>query len=291
MVSRSPRTCAVPRRSACAACRRWRGSSTKRVTEVQRLLDTLSAAGVDFVVVGGVVLVLRGSSRVTLDLDLCYSRDRDNLRRLAAALAPHHPRLRGAPPDLPFLWDDRTLASGLNFTLTTDLGDLDILGETTGVGGYAQVSAGSSELSVGAARIRVMDLYVAATWLQELVEVRAGGLIPIARQYPGAREFVESTQREFPGTAPPAAAYGACQVLVEAIRRAGSLDRGKIRDAISKMDYNTVFGRFRVDRDGVQIGHKMVLFQWQDGKRAIVWPEELAPSQARFPTPPRSQRP
>jgi hypothetical protein len=128
------------------------------VTDVQRLLDVLGAAGVDFVVGGGVALVLRGSSRVTLALDLCYARDRENLRRLAGALAPYHPRLRGAPADLPFLWDDRTLASGLNFTLTTDLGDLDILGEVAGVGAYAQVSAGSSELVVGDTPIRVMDL-------------------------------------------------------------------------------------------------------------------------------------
>jgi hypothetical protein len=128
------------------------------VTDVQRLLDVLGAAGVDFVVIGGVALVLRGSSRLTLDLDLCYSRDRDNLRRLAAALAAYHPRLRGAPPELPFLWDERTLASGLNFTLTTDLGDLDILGEVAGVGGYLQVAAGASELVVGDTPIRVMDL-------------------------------------------------------------------------------------------------------------------------------------
>lgn len=128
------------------------------MTDVQRLLDALSAAGVDFVVVGGVALVLRGSSRVTVDLDLCYSRHRDNLRRLAAALAPFHPRLRGAPPDLPFLWDERTLASGLNFTLTTDLGDVDILGEIAGVGDYAQVAKGSSDLRVGDSVILVMDL-------------------------------------------------------------------------------------------------------------------------------------
>jgi len=57
------------------------------------------------------------------------------------------------------------------------------------------------------------------------------------------------------------------------------------------MDDNTVFGGFRVDRDGLQIAHKMLLFQWQDGKKAVVWPEELAPGQARFPTPPWSQRP
>ena len=135
-------------------------------------------------------------------------------------------------------------------------------------------------------------VYVAAIWLPELVEIRAGGLIPIARQYPGAREFVESSRKEFPGAAVGgSSAYGACQILVEAIRRVGSLDRGKLRDAISKMDHNTVFGRFRVDGDGIQRGHKMLLIQWQDGKRAIVWPEELAPNSPRFPTPPWSQRP
>ena len=128
------------------------------MTDIQRLLETLSGAHVDFVVIDGVALTLRGSSRVTFDPDVCYSRDRENLRRLAAALAPYHPRLRGAPPDLPFPWDDRTLASGLNVTLTTDVGDFDILGEVPGVGDYVKVLAGSSEMEVGSARIRVMDL-------------------------------------------------------------------------------------------------------------------------------------
>jgi hypothetical protein len=59
---------------------------------------------------------------------------------------------------LPFLWDERTLASALNFMLTTDLGDIDILGEIAGVGGYATVSAGASELLVGDVAVRVMDL-------------------------------------------------------------------------------------------------------------------------------------
>jgi branched-chain amino acid transport system substrate-binding protein len=136
-------------------------------------------------------------------------------------------------------------------------------------------------------------VYGSTAWEPELVELRAGGLIPIARQYPGAREFVESHKKEFPGadlSFQSAAGYAGCQILVEAIRRAGSLDSGKLREAILKMDHNTIFGRFRVDRDGVQIGHKMLTFQWQDGKKAIVWPEELAPGKARFPTPPWSQR-
>jgi len=137
-------------------------------------------------------------------------------------------------------------------------------------------------------------VYGPSQWEAELVTLRAGGLIPIARQYPGAREFVESHRKEFPGadlSYHSASGYGGCQVLMEAIRRAGSLDGEKVRDAILKMDLDTVFGAFKVDPDGLQIAHKMVMFQWQDGKKVIVWPEELAPGKARFPTPPWSQRP
>ncbi|MGH7311222.1 MAG: ABC transporter substrate-binding protein, partial [Candidatus Rokuibacteriota bacterium] len=100
-------------------------------------------------------------------------------------------------------------------------------------------------------------------------------------------------RKEFPGAElsyHSAAGYGSCQVLVEAIRRAGSLDSEKVRSAILTMDLSTVFGAFKVDKDGIQIAHKLVLFQWQDGKKVIVWPEELAPGKPRFPTPPWNQR-
>jgi len=130
-------------------------------------------------------------------------------------------------------------------------------------------------------------VYVPSQWEPELVTLRAGGLIPIARQYPGAREFAEAFRKEFPGAELhyyAAQAYGGCQVFIEAVKRAGSLEREKVRDAILKLDFNTVYGAFKVDRDGLQIGHKMLIMQWQDGKKVIVWP-------ARFPTPPWSQRP
>ncbi len=111
--------------------------------------------------------------------------------------------------------------------------------------------------------------------------------------YPGAREFNESFKMEFPGVGlsyHSAGAYGGCQVVVEAIKRAGSLDGEKIREAILKTDTNTVYGGFKVDQDGFQISHKMVTFQWQEGKKVIVWPDELATGKALFPTPPWSQR-
>jgi branched-chain amino acid transport system substrate-binding protein len=137
-------------------------------------------------------------------------------------------------------------------------------------------------------------VYGATQWTPELVAlVRGGQLIPVGRRYPGAREFVEAYRKEFPGadlSYHSACGYSGCQVLVEAIRQTGSLDGERLRAAILKMDTNTVYGAFKVDGDGLQVGHKMLIFQWQDGKKAVVWPDELAPGQPRFPTPPWSQR-
>jgi hypothetical protein len=65
-------------------------------------------------------------------------------------------------------------------------------------------------------------------------------------------------------------------------KRVGSLDGEKVRAAILKSDTNTVFGGFRLDADGFQTGHKMVMFQWQDGKKVIVWPDELSPHPQRL---------
>ena len=137
-------------------------------------------------------------------------------------------------------------------------------------------------------------VYGASQWEAELVTLRAGGLIPIARQYPGASEFIEAYQKEFPGadfSYHSAGGYAGCEVLMEAIKRAGSLDGERVRAAILRLDYHNVYGGFKVDADGFQVAHKMVLFQWQDGKKVIVWPEELAPGRPRFPTPPWKQRP
>jgi hypothetical protein len=108
---------------------------------ISDIIDAMVAKKVSFVVVGGMAAISHGSSRITFDLDVCYARDKANLERLVRALAPVHPTLRGAPPGLPFLWDAETLRRGLNFTLTTDVGDIDLLGEVSGVGGYEQARA------------------------------------------------------------------------------------------------------------------------------------------------------
>lgn len=99
----------------------------------------LSAASVDYIIVGGVAAGIHGALRTTLDLDVVYWRDAANIERLVTALTPYEPYLRGAPPGLPFRFDAQTVERGLNFTLTTRLGDLDLLGEVTGGGGFDQL--------------------------------------------------------------------------------------------------------------------------------------------------------
>src|SRR5262252_2335553 len=109
------------------------------MTDYENLLTLLERAGVEFVIVGGVAASAHGSARVTEDLDVVYSRSPQNIKRLVAALSAINPYLRGAPPGLPFQFDEKAIRHGLNFTLTTDLGSLDLLGEITGGGGYEEL--------------------------------------------------------------------------------------------------------------------------------------------------------
>jgi predicted nucleotidyltransferase len=128
------------------------------VTDFRALLAALSESKVAFIVVGGVAAVLHGSARLTQDVDVVYARDAENLRRLAGALAPLQPYLRGAPPGLPFRLDEATLSSGLNFTLSTNAGDIDLLGEIAGVGGYAALLPHTDEIALYGLRCRCIDL-------------------------------------------------------------------------------------------------------------------------------------
>lgn len=111
--------------------------------DFEKILSCLVNDGVEFVIIGGLAATVHGSSYMTHDLDICYARDNTNLERLAQSLAPLHPRLRGAPAGIPFLWDAKTLQFGLNFTLETDFGDLDLLGEVAGIGMYDSVRQAS----------------------------------------------------------------------------------------------------------------------------------------------------
>ena len=102
--------------------------------EFRKVIETLNREKVEFVLIGGAAMIVHGSAYVTRDLDICYRRSKDNVRRLVAAIAPLHPRLRGAPEALPFQFEEATIQRGLNFALSTDLGDIDLLGEVQPMG-------------------------------------------------------------------------------------------------------------------------------------------------------------
>jgi len=139
------------------------------MTDLQMLIRVLVEGGVEFILVGGAAAAAHGAARLTQDLDVVYRRTRENAARLAAALAPYQPYLRGAPPGLPFHLDEGTVRRGLNFTLTTTLGAVDLLGEIAGGGTY-------EELEPYSFLLRVFGVECLCLGLEKLIEVkRAAG--------------------------------------------------------------------------------------------------------------------
>ncbi|MEX2287899.1 MAG: hypothetical protein WD648_12470 [Planctomycetaceae bacterium] len=126
--------------------------------DVQKLLRRLTEQNVDFVVIGGLAMITQGAATVTEDLDVCYRRDDRNLSALANAIGPLHPVLRGAPPGLPFRFDPPTIRAGLNITLTTDLGDVDLIGEVMGIGDYDRVRMVAESHSVFGITVMVLSI-------------------------------------------------------------------------------------------------------------------------------------
>lgn len=128
------------------------------MVDFQRILTVLCETQVRFVIIGGAAAAAHGSALPTYDLDLCYERSRDNIARLAEALEPHHPYLRDVPGDLPFRFDAATITSGMNFTLATDLGELDLFGEVAGIGAYQDAHALSTTIPLFGFRCSVLSL-------------------------------------------------------------------------------------------------------------------------------------
>jgi len=126
--------------------------------DLERLVPTLVRGGVEFTVIGGVAAIIHGSARATYDVDLLYSRNEANIQRLANLLASYTPYLRAATPDLPFVWDVKTIRNGLNFTLTTDLGDIDLLGDVADGETYQTLLSHSFDVEAFGVRFKCIDL-------------------------------------------------------------------------------------------------------------------------------------
>jgi hypothetical protein len=149
------------------------------------LLEALSEAAVDFVVIGGYAVVLQALPRFTKDLDIVYSPDPANLERLGALLTGLHARLRGVDRDLPFIADARTLRQTQILTLETDLGGLDLLLAPDGAPPFEELRARATVFDLDGITVRaagiddLLAMKLAAGRPQDLIDVEA---LEIARR-------------------------------------------------------------------------------------------------------------
>src|SRR5206468_2938302 len=116
--------------------------------------------GARFVLIGGYAAQIRGSPVITGDTDLCYSRDDDNLERMAAALQELGAKLRGRgiPDDIPFILDAETLRNGDHFTFSTVVGPLDCMGTPAGTNGFEDLDARATDEDIDGLVVRVASL-------------------------------------------------------------------------------------------------------------------------------------
>jgi hypothetical protein len=132
------------------------------VPNFRALIAILNDNGVEYVIVGGAAMVIQGSSYITEDLDILYHRSADNIAKLAEVLSKIRARLRveGEPEGIAAPLDARMLAAGMNFTLTTNLGAFDVLGDIAGVGNYNEALsvADEFELIEGQPAIKVLTI-------------------------------------------------------------------------------------------------------------------------------------
>jgi hypothetical protein len=129
-----------------------------KAPEVGRLLGPLIAHGVDFVLIGGQAGISHGSSYPSYDLDILYARDRDNVERLVAALDEIGVRLRGAPEDLPFILEAKTIENGANFTFLTPYGDFDVLADAAGMPSYDELKSAAVDRAVFGHVVKVASI-------------------------------------------------------------------------------------------------------------------------------------
>lgn len=121
------------------------------------LLGHLLDGGVDFVVIGGVAVIMQGAARFTKDLDICYSTETENLDRLGRVLVSLKATLRGVEEDVPFIPDGRTLGHTQILTLHTPEGSLDLLGRPDGSPAFKSLKARADRM-----RLNGLDVPVAS---------------------------------------------------------------------------------------------------------------------------------
>jgi len=104
--------------------------------------------------------------------------------------------------------------------------------------------------------------------------------------YPGVKEMVEAFEEMY-GETPDyrvGIAYAACELLEKAVTAVGSTDQDALRDYIRTHVIDTVVGPMKYDERGVPEGRAMN-FQWQNGKKVILYPFDIAQGELVYPRP------
>lgn len=125
---------------------------------VQDLLRRLLDGGVDFVIVGGIAVIMQGAPRFTKDLDICYSTESENLDRLGTVLIALKARLRGVEDEVPFIPDGRTLRHTQILTLSTVDGNLDLLVRPDGSPTFSSLKARADEMDASGLKVRIASV-------------------------------------------------------------------------------------------------------------------------------------
>lgn len=154
----------------------------------REIYELLVGADIEFLLVGGAAANLLGSARFTLDVDVVYSRRDENVAKIVRAFARIHPYLREAPAGLPFQFDARTIRNGLNFTLITNLGPIDLLGEVPGGGTYEQLVPFSEIKNVYGLALRCVTL-------EKLIELKRAAGRPKDQELIAELEIIRQEQQ------------------------------------------------------------------------------------------------
>jgi branched-chain amino acid transport system substrate-binding protein len=115
--------------------------------------------------------------------------------------------------------------------------------------------------------------------------------LPDVLKHPGMKEFIAEYEKRF-GEKPnyhAGSTYGALQVTEAALKKAGSFDSEKLRDALASIEVATAFGRYKVDAKGMN-DNEGLTFQILQGKRLVVFPEKWAQAKAKLPIPEWNRR-
>ena len=174
-----------------------------------------------------------------------------------------------------------------------------------GVGHYADGSTLARQLFARKANLKMIALLVApdsAQW-PELGDAGYGVTVPsqwepqvVSKPQfgPTVQQFLRDYHAKYNAEASyeSAGGYGAGLVLQHAIEQAGSVDSNKVAAVLNSMDVTTFYGRTKFSANaadhGLQVGHSMVIAQWQKDKsgklvKEVVWPVASKSADLKYP--------